>query len=147
MPPFARSLRTLWAAITVGGLMALTVLTVLGVTRGDHALANRADAAFYACAVYSAVALGVAFWLLSRLPARVDAAPSDAVAGASLRASAVAAMAAAESSAILAGAAVFLTGNMLVAAFGVPFVAFAALTWPTDARVAAWMGERADRMA
>lgn len=143
MPTFARSLRTLWAAITVGGLMALTVLTVLGVTADAHALASRADEAFYACALYSAVALGVAFWLVARMPSRADAAPSEAAASASVRASGVAAMAAAESSAILAGAAVFLTGNALVAAFGVPFVAFAALTWPTDARVAAWMGARA----
>ena len=142
MPDLARSLRTLWAAITVGGLSALAILTVLSVTADTHAFPGRADDAFYLCALFSAAALGVAFWLISRIPARVGAAPSEAAAGASVRALGVAAMAAAEASAILAGAAVFITGNVLVAAFGAPFLAFAALTWPTDARVAARMGAR-----
>ncbi len=146
MPTFARSLRTLWTAIGVGGLMALTILVVLSVTGGSPALPERADDAFYLCAIYSALALAAAFFLLSRIPARVDAAPSEAAANAAIRTFGVAALAAAESSAILAGAAVFITGNVLVAAFGVPFLAFVALTWPTDARVAAWLGDT-DRRA
>lgn len=140
--PAARSLRALWAAVTLGGLSAVAVLTVLAAMADTHPMAGRADAAFYVCALYSAAAMVAAFALLARMRSRVAAAPSEAAALATARTHGVAAMAAAESSAILAGLVVFLSGNVLAAAFAVPFVAFAALTWPTEARVAGWLAAR-----
>ena len=140
--PAARRLRTLWGAITAGGLGALVALSVLGAMQAEHPLASRADAAFYVCALYSVAALGVAFWLVGRMERRAAEAPSESAALGVVRTTGVAAMAAVESSAILAGAAVFLTGNVMAAAYGVPLVAFAWLTWPTDARVARWLGSR-----
>ncbi len=122
--------------------MALAVLSVLGATQAEHALAGRADAAFYACALYSVAALAVAFWLVGRMERQAAAAPSEGAALAVVRTHGVAAMAAVESSAVLAGLAVFLTGNVMAVAFGVPLLAFAWLTWPTDARVAGWLGRR-----
>ena len=138
--PVARRLRTLWGAITAGGLGALAVLSVLGATQPEHVLAGRADAAFYVCALYSVAALAVAFWFIGRMERQAAAPSADALSA--VRTNGVVAMAAVESSAVLAGLAVFLTGNVMAAAYGVPLVAFAWLTWPTDARVAGWLGRR-----
>ena len=140
--PAARSLRALWAAVTLGGVSAVVVLTVFAATADTHPMAARADEAFYVCALYSAAAMVAAFALLARMRIRVATAPTEAAALATARTHGVAAMAAAESPAILAGVVVFLTGNMLAAAFAVPFVAFAAITWPTEARVAGWLAAR-----
>ncbi|HEX8299094.1 MAG TPA: hypothetical protein VF594_08030 [Rubricoccaceae bacterium] len=137
-----RSLRALWAAVTLGGLSALAVLTVLAVSAESHPMAAHADTAFYVCALYSALALVVAFALLARMRSRLAEAPSEAAALATARMHGVAALAAAESSAILAGVVVFLTGNVLAAAYAVPFLAFAAITWPTESRVASWLAVR-----
>lgn len=135
----ARPLQALWGALCAGGLAALGVLTALAVSQPDPPMADWADAAFYACAVYGVVALAVAFWLLRRMESRLSAAPSDAAALAVVRTHGVAAMAAVESSAVLAGVVAFLTGNLLALAFGVPLVAFTALTWPSPRRVAGWL--------
>ena len=137
----ARPLRALWGALTAGGLSALIVLTVLGASETEHAMASQADAAFYACALYGVAALAVAFWLLRRMETRAASAPTAAAALATVRGHGVAALAAVESSAVLAGVVVFLTGNVLAVAFGVPLAAFAWLTWPTEARVARWLGQ------
>lgn len=141
----ARPLQALWGALCAGGLASLVVLTGLAVSEPDPAMADRADAAFYACAVYGVVALAVAFWLLRRMEARLVDAPSDAAALATARGYGVAAMAAVESSAVLAGLVAFLTGNLLAVAFGVPLVAFTALTWPSADRVAGWLALRGRR--
>ncbi len=138
----AARLRALWAALAAGGLTALVILTVLGASEPTPALAGRADAAFYACALYSVVALATAFWLVGRMERQAAAAPSEDAALAVVRTHGIAAMAAIESSAVLAGLVVFLTGNVMAVAFGVPLLAFAWLTWPTDARVAGWLRRR-----
>ena len=138
----ARPLRALWGAVTAGGLSALGVLTVLGATQDAPPMASQADAAFYACALYGVVALAAGFALLRRMETRAAAAPSEAAALATVRGHGVAALAAVESSAVLAGLVVFATGNVLAVAFGVPLAAFAWLTWPTAARVASWLGRR-----
>ena len=137
----ARPLRALWGALTAGGLASTVVLTVLSRTQ-PPAAPQLADAAFYTCALYGVVTLGVAFWLLRRMETRLIEAPTDASALATVRGSGVAALAAVESSAVLAGVAVFLTGNLLVLAFAAPLAAFAWLTWPTEARVASWLALR-----
>ncbi|HEX8385404.1 MAG TPA: hypothetical protein VF576_04415 [Rubricoccaceae bacterium] len=138
----SRPLQALWGALCAGGLAALVVLVALAVTQEDPTMADRADAAFYGCAVYGVVALALAFWLLHRMEGQLMAAPSDAAALAVVRTHGVAAMAAVESSAVLAGVAAFLTGNLLAVAFGVPLVAFTALTWPSADRVAGWLSLR-----
>ena len=137
----ARPLRALWGALTAGGLTALVALTALGIVQSPPA-PSLADTAFYVCAVYGVVALGVAFALLRRMQDRASEAPSDAAAIATIRGHGAAALAAVESSAVLAGAVVFLTGNVLAVAFGIPLVAFAAITWPTEERVAGWLALR-----
>ena len=137
----ARPLRALWGALTAGGLTALVALTALGTVQSPPA-PSLADTAFYVCAVYGVVALGVAFALLRRMQDRASEAPSDAAAIATIRGHGAAALAAVESSAVLAGAVVFLTGNVLAVAFGIPLVAFAAITWPTEERVAGWLALR-----
>ena len=134
-------LRALWGALTAGGLAAAAVLTALSQTQPPPQ-PQLADAAFYACAVYGVVALGVAFWLLRRMEARLLEAPTDASALATVRGTGVAALAAVESSAVLAGMAVFLTGNLLALAFAAPLAAFSWLTWPTEVRVASWIALR-----
>lgn len=138
----SRPLQALWGAVTAGGVTALTVLTALSLSQPTAPATGQADNAFYACAVYGIVALALAFWLLRRMETRVAAAPSDAAALAVARGHAVAALAAVESSAVLAGLVVFLTGNLLALAFGVPLIAFAALTWPSAARVGGWLALR-----
>ena len=137
----ARPLRALWGALTAGGLTALVALTTLGTVQSPPA-PSLADTAFYVCAVYGVVALGVAFALLRRTQDRASEAQSDAAAIATIRGHGAAALAAVESSAVLAGAVVFLTGNVLAVAFGIPLVAFAAITWPTEERVAGWLALR-----
>ena len=137
----ARPLRALWGALTAGGLTALAALTALGIVQSPPS-PNLADQAFYVCAIYGVVALGAAFALLRRMQTRVANTPSDAAAVATIRGHGVAALAAVESSAVLAGAVVFLTGNVLAVAFGIPLVAFAAITWPTEERVAGWLALR-----
>ena len=140
----ARPLQALWGAVCAGGLSALVVLTVLAASQPAPAMADRADAAFYACAVYGVVALAFAFWLLRRMESRIVLAPSDAAALAVVRGHGVAALAAVESSAVVAGLAAFLTGNLLAVAFGVPLLAFTALTWPSAGRIAGWISLRRD---
>jgi hypothetical protein len=138
----SRRLRTLWGAVCAGGLSALAALTVVAVSQPTHPMAEHADAAFYVCAVYGVVALAVGFWLLQRMERQLVAAPSDDAALTVVRGHGVAAMAAVESSAVLAGVVVFLTGNVLALAFGVPLLAFTALTWPNADRVAGWLASR-----
>lgn len=137
----ARPLRALWGALTAGGITALVALTALGTVQSPPS-PSLADTAFYACAIYGVVALGVAFALLRRMQIRIAAAPSDAAAVATIRGHGAAALAAVESSAVLAGAVVFLTGNVFAVAFGLPLVAFAAMTWPSAERVAGWLALR-----
>ncbi len=138
----SRPLQALWGAVTAGGVTALIALTVLSLSQPAAPAAAQADNAFYACAVYGVVALALAFWLLRRMETRIASAPSDAAALAVARGHGVAALAAVESSAVMAGMVVFLTGNLLALAFGVPLVAFAALTWPSASRVAGWLALR-----
>ena len=140
--PAARPLRALWGALTAGGLVALVAMTALSLTEAP-AYPHLRDAGFYACALYGTAALAVAFVLLHRMQTRLAVAPTQAAALAAIRSHGAAALAAVESSAVLAGLVVYATGNVLALAFGVPLVAFAAVTWPTEARVAGWLARRA----
>ena len=141
----ARPLQALWGALCAGGLAAVVVLGTLSATQGEPALPEHADTAFYACALASVVALGAGFWLLQRMEARLPSATSDAEALATVRGLGATAMAAVEASAVLAGVAAFVTGNLFALAFAVPLVAFTALTWPSPRRVAGWLALRAGR--
>ena len=43
---------------------------------------------------------------------------------------------------VVAGVAALLTGDVLALAFGVPLFGFATAFWPSEARVARWLGGR-----
>lgn len=139
-PASPSTLRLLWGAIGVGGVLVALVLATAGPSR--PAVPQHADAAFYLVALLSAAATGAAFALLRRLEVRLPAARGETEARALVQTHGVLALAVAETPAVIAGVAVFLTGNTLALAFLVPFVAFVALTWPSDARVARWLAKR-----
>lgn len=106
------------------------------------ALATHSDTAFYVVALLGVGALAAAFALVRRMENRLLAAGSDAEAEAAVRSYGVAALAVAEVPALAGAVAALLTGSLLPLAFGVPLFAFAALVWPSDDRVAGWLGLR-----
>lgn len=128
----SRTLPLLWGAIGAGGTLAAVVLAA--VRPDPPAMPELADAAFYGTALVSAALTALALWLIRGLD---DGPQPDAA----IRTRGVLALAAAEASAVLAGLAAFVTGNVLALAFVVPFLGVVALTWPTPDRIARWRGE------
>ena len=139
--PFARTLRILWAAICVGGAVVLVVMGGLATTAGT-ALPELAQEAFYLVALASLGGLGAALFLVRTMEGRLIQAGSDAEAQAIIRSMGVSALALVDATAVAAGVAAFLTGDLLVLAFGFPLFAFAWMTWPSDGRVARWLAMR-----
>ena len=136
--PTARLLRILWSAVCASGLVVLVVFGALA-DRETAALADSAQTAFYLVAVVTFAATAGALWLIRTMEARLLAAGSDAEAEMALRSLGVPALALAEVPALCAGVAAFLTGDVLVLAFGATLFGFALLTWPSDGRVAYWL--------
>lgn len=133
-PPPARPLPLVWGAIGAGGTIGAIALA--SAAPAPPAMPEHADAAFYAVALLSAVATAASLAVMRRLEARLPAAPD---AQAAVQSHGILALALAEVPALASGVAAFLTGNVLVLAFVVPFLAVVALTWPTADRVAHWM--------
>lgn len=131
--PLSRQMRLLWGAIVAGAAMLIVVVPAVG-TDGPPA-PDLADGVFYGVAVLSLLGTGFAFWVLRRLEDGEATGRPDRV-----RMLGVGALAAAEVPALAAAVGAFVTGNALALAFAVPFLAFAALTWPTEERVARWLG-------
>ena len=138
---FARLLRILWGAICAGGAVVLAVMGGLARTAGTI-LPEHAESAFYLTALVSMAGLGAALWLIRSMEGRLIQAGSDAEAQAIVRSNGIAALGIVDATAIVAAVAAFLTGDLLVLAFGAPLFAFAWLTWPSDARVARWLAMR-----
>lgn len=139
-PAPARPLPLLWGAVGAGGVLAAVGLTAAAPT--PPAMAEHADAAFYAVALLSAVGTVAALAVVRRMEGRLPLAPDAAARQAAVQTHGVAALALAEVPALASGVAVFLTGNVLALAFLVPFLAVVALTWPTRARVERWLAGR-----
>ncbi len=137
----ARPLRALWLAVCASGAAVLVVLGTLAVT-GEPPMPAAAEAAFYVTALLSAAGIAGSFALVHAMETRLLRAGSDAEAVGLVRTFGAAALAAAEAPAMVGAVAAFLTGDLLPLAFGAPLFAFAWLTWPSDPRVARWLGLR-----
>ena len=139
----ALPLRIVWLAVLGGAVAAIGTMTWLSAVRSTPApLAERAEGAFYVVALIGVAGTAAAFALVHRMAGRLQTAGSDAEAERTVRWHGVAALAAAEVPALAGAIAVFLTGDFLALAFAVPLFAFAALLWPSDDRVAQWLGAR-----
>ncbi len=139
---FARTLRILWAAICMGGGLALAVFGGLVTTGGGGSLADHAEGAFYVAAFVALGGLLGAFALLRLMESRLLRAGSEAEAESLVQSYGLAALAVLDGVAVASGVAAFLTGDLLPLAFGAPLFAFAWLTWPSDERVARWRALR-----
>ena len=139
----ALPLRVVWAAVLGGAVLAMGAMAWLSALRTTAApLAERSDVSFYVVALIGVAGTAGAFALVHRMERRLREAGSGAEAERALRLHTVAALAAAEVPALAAALAAFLTGDLLTLAFGAPLFAFAALLWPSDDRVAGWLGAR-----
>ena len=145
--PFAQRLRILWLAVCAGGTLILVIMGGLAASgEVEPTLADNAEGVFYAVAFLSIGALGMALFLIRTMESRLLQATSVAEAKQTVQTLGLAALATVDATAVGAAVAAFLTGDLLVLAFGVPLFSFAALTWPSDARVMHWLslhhGER-----
>ena len=138
---FARTLRALWLGMA-GSAAVLVVVCGWLATEEPASMPEHADAAFYLVALLSAVGTAGAFAVHRAMEARLFRAGTEAEAASTLQTYGVLALAVAEVPAIAAAAAAFLTGETLALSLAVPFFAFLALTWPSDARVAGWLSLR-----
>lgn len=142
--PFAQRLRILWLSICMGGSLILGVMGWLAASGQGGTLAENAETAFYLIALLSLGGLGLALFLIRSMETRLLQTTSDAEARQTIQTLGIVALATVDATAILAAVGTFLTGDLLVLAFGVPLFAFAALTWPSDSRVARWLEMRAE---
>ncbi|MEO1726293.1 MAG: hypothetical protein AAFR95_04645 [Bacteroidota bacterium] len=135
-----RALQVIWLAIVGGAVLAVAVLWwVAGRSANAAPMAESADVLFMLNALASAGAIVVGFALQRMIPARVMSRDTEEAAFGQVRALGIASVAVMEASALTAGVAAFLTGNALNLAFVLPFLAFAALFFPSGARVASLM--------
>ena len=136
-------LRIVLVAVLGGAAAAMGALAWMSAVRSTAApLAENAEGTFYVVALLGVVCTAGAFALVQRMERRLAEADSDAAAERALRLHLGAAIAAAEVPALAGAIGAFLTGDPLALAFGVPLFAFAALLWPSDDRVAGWLGAR-----
>ena len=136
-------LRVVLVAVLSGAAAAMGTMAAMAALRSTAApLAGRAEGAFYVVALLGVVCTAGAFALVQRMERRLVEAGSRAEAERALRLHLGAALAAAEVPALAGAVAAFLTGDPLALAFGVPLFAFAVLLWPSDGRVAGWLGAR-----
>ncbi|MEM8598519.1 MAG: hypothetical protein AAGF99_01250 [Bacteroidota bacterium] len=132
-----RALQVIWLAIVGGALLAVGVLGWLASQSAEGApMAESADGLFLVNAVASMGAIVVGFALQRMIPARAMSQDTEEAAFGQVRALGIASIAVMEASALVAGVIAFLTGDALNFAFVVPFLAFAALFFPSNARVA-----------
>lgn len=136
---FAQRLRILWISICMGGALILAVMGWMAASGQGGTLADSAETVFYLVAFLSISALGAALFLIRTMESRLLQTTSEAEAKGTIQSLGLAALAAVDASAVGSAVAAFLTGDLLVLAFGVPLFAFAALTWPSDGRVTRWL--------
>ena len=122
--------------------MILAVMGWLVVSGADAPLADDAQNVFYLVALLSIGALGLALFLIRTMESRLTQASSEAEARGTIQSLGLSALAVVDVTAVGSAVAAFLTGDLLVLAFGMPLFAFAALTWPSDGRVSHWLSLR-----
>ena len=142
MPPpsadataLSRQLRTLWGAVLGGAALVLAVMAWFAVTTEPSA-PELAQPAFFGVAVVSVAGLVAALALMRALENAEARTPVE------VQQRALFAIAAVDVTVVVAGVAALLTGDVLALAFGVPLFGFAAAFWPSEARVARWLGGR-----
>ena len=140
-PPLGATLRVLWRAVFSSAALLIAVLAWLSAQQ-PASRPDLAETAFYAAAATSVLGTAAAFWLLRRRDAAIRASSSGEEARLALQSWSLFALVAAEVPVLVAALAAFLTGEWLTLAFVVPFVAFAALSWPSEARVAGVLAQR-----
>ncbi|MEM8557395.1 MAG: hypothetical protein AAGG50_06170 [Bacteroidota bacterium] len=134
-----RALQVIWLAIVAGALLAVGVLWWLASQAEAPPMAEGGDRLFFINAAVNIGAIVAGFTLQRMLPVRVAAAETETGAMNQVRTFGLLSIAVMEGSALLAGVAAFLTGNALNLAFVVPFLAFAALFFPSNDRIAGLM--------
>ncbi len=137
-PADLRALQLVWRAL-VGGVALMTVvlggLTAVGYGR---AVSEGTETFFYVNALVNLAAVLAAFAVQRRLVDRkLPAAGTRAEALAAVRSSGVLSLAFLEGSALVAGVASFLTGELVNLLFAAPFFGFAFVFFPTAVRVEA----------
>ena len=132
--PLSRQLRMIWGAMCAGIVLASVVMASLVATGADGGMADAAQPAFFGVAVLSLAGLAVALSVMRGLEDRETREPGY------VQSRAIIAIAALEATGFLAAIAAFLTGDLLTLAFIVPMLGFAAVFWPSEARVARWLG-------
>ncbi|MEM1042383.1 MAG: hypothetical protein AAGI91_07095 [Bacteroidota bacterium] len=133
-----RALQIVWKAL-VGGVALMTVvlggLTAIGY---GQVVGGNAATFFYVNAAINFAAVLGAFAVQRRLiDAKLPATGTPAEAVAEIRSSGVLSLAFLEGSALVAGVSAFFTGEAVNLLFVVPFFGFAAVFYPTAARVEA----------
>lgn len=139
-PADLRTLHLVWSAL-LGGVALMTVvlgtLTIIGYGR---AFDEGTAVFFYVNAAINFSAVLAAFAVQRRLmDHRLPATGTRAEGLAAIRTAGVLSLAFLEGSALVAGVAAFLTGELVNLLFVVPFFGFAAVFFPTTARVEAWL--------
>ena len=139
----SRQLRTLWSAVLAGGALVLAVMGGLAVS-GEPSVPELAQPAFFGVAVLSLGGLIAALALMRTLedPGSGPGQAAEPHTPVQVQQRALLAIAALDATVVIAGVAALLTGDVLALAFGAPLFGFAAVFWPTEARVARWLGDR-----
>ena len=130
----SKQLRTLWGALCAGVVLLSGVMGWLAATEPDAPLGDAAQAVFFGVAALNLLAMVGALAVMRRLEDGTASAP-DAV-----QQRAILALAMLEVGAFAAAIAAFLTGDLFTLAFGASMLGFAFVFWPTEARVARWLG-------
>ena len=117
-----------------GIVLASVVMAGLVSTGTDGGMTDAAQPAFFGVAVLNLVGLAVALSMMRGLEDR------EARDAGYVQSRALIAIAALEATGFLAAIAAFLTGDLLTLAFVVPMLGFAVVFWPSEARVARWLG-------
>ena len=130
----SKQIQMLWGALCAGVVVLYATMGWLTVTEPEPAFADAAQPAFFGVAVLSLAGLGLALWVMRGLEDGTEHTPDQ------VQQRAIVALAGLEATAFAAAIAAFLTGDLLPLAFGVPMLAFAAVFWPDEARVAHWLG-------
>jgi hypothetical protein len=133
-----RTNRVIWLAV-VAGVVLFTAVMIYLLATGDGGSPESGSLFFYANAALNVAAIAAAFAVQRSLDERLAHAGTYEEAALLIRQRGLIALAIMEASAFFAIVALFLTGEWLNLAFVVPFFAFAALFFPTEARYAYWL--------
>ncbi len=133
--------RLIWTAVAAGVVILTTVLTYLASTRAEPPASDLA-VLFYVNAALSMGAIGAGFWMQRTLTEALPKAGTYEEAALLIRTRGIVSIAVMEASALFAAVATYVTGELINLAFVLPFFAFLALFFPTEARYTFLLGHR-----